>query len=818
MTAQRTSLAVAAGLLVPGVVLGGMLMSTGTLNLGQVFTWVAFVAALVSGLSWLLVTIGRPSAEPAARTAYWIQWAAFLASAVFLWWILFNHQFQYQYVHDYSSLAMPRRFVYAAFWGGQEGTFLLWALITTTLGLFVIRWRNPMMAPTMLFLNAPAIMLGLVTVMRGPFLRATQVFTDGVGLNPLLQDYWMTIHPPVLFTGFSSFVVPFAIACAALLRRDYDGWLKPALPWVIFSTAIQATGFIMGGVWAYKVLGWGGYWGWDPVENGSLIPWLSNIALLHGLLVQRVTGSLRRTNFFLAITSYVLVLYASFLTRSGVLADFSVHSFANLGLSGFLLSFIGVAAVGGYGLLLWRLSDIPKSPQPLGAFSRESFLWLGQLVFMLMCLLVTLGMSAPLITRLFGPPANVQTSYYNLVNAPLAIALGLLLGIAPLLRWRRQETPPSAASFAGPLRVVAGVLVTGLVVSFLLSNSNPVANAAFPWFGIGLLAWIVTTMVLYAPITLVSVGVAIAFTAVAVWWGVRDVMPAAIVFAMSFALAANYAATVRGFRAGWKHGVAFLGHMGVSILLIGVISSSGYGRSAQVQLPKGQQRSALGYQMTFEGLKHGGDGKDFAVIAVNAPEGRFTANAHFYWSAYNQSYMKNPHIERFLTHDVYISPLDMVGGPGQEGQGGGVFFHAGDTKQLGEVKYTFQGFTPEPGAQSMKLIANVVAEIGGRTVPLKPTFEIQMASGEVTRTPDYIPGGGQVNILNAKPGADGGVELSLPGMQQAAASNDDEVLAVEVSTKPFIGLVWIGAVIAIVSTFLVMIRRAMEMFREKQLG
>src|SRR6185503_18536742 len=278
-------------------------------------------------------------------------------------------------------------------------------------------------------------------------------YVDGVGLNPLLQDWWMTIHPPVLFTGFSSFVVPFAIACAALLKRDYDGWVKPVLPWAVFSAAILATGFIMGGVWAYKVLGWGGYWGWDPVENGSLIPWLSNMALVHGLLIQRVTGSLRRTNFFLAVTSYVLVLYASFLTRSGVLADFSVHSFVNLGLNGFLLSFLFLIMVVGYGGLLMRIRDIPGPVAPLGSFSRESMMWLGQLVFMLMCALVAVGMSAPLITRLFGPPSNVQTSYYNLVNAPLAIAMGLLLGVAPLMRWRRQEMRPFLSSVVPPLGV-----------------------------------------------------------------------------------------------------------------------------------------------------------------------------------------------------------------------------------------------------------------------------------------------------------------------------------------------------------------------------
>ena len=460
---RRTGL-VTAGVFTAVVLgLGAALHNMGLLNWGQVFCWLAFLSSLGAGLGFLATLVGRDTAAPHARALYRVQWASLLAATGFLWWILFNHQFQYQYVASYSSRAMPSHYIYAAFWGGQEGTFLLWALLTATLGLVLMRSRHALAMPAMFFLNLPLVMLTFVGVIRGPFLASAQAFTDGNGLNPLLQDWWMTIHPPVLFTGFSSFVVPFAIACAALVRRDYDGWVKPVLPWVVLSLAVQATGFIMGGVWAYKVLGWGGYWGWDPVENGSLIPWLCNAALLHGLLVQRVTGSLRRTNFFLAITSYVLVLYASFLTRSGVLADFSVHSFNNLGLSSFLLAFLGVAIVAGYGLLLARLRDIPKAPEALGSFSRESFMWLGQLVFMLMCALVTVGMSAPLITRAFGPPSNVQTDYYNLVNAPLAIALGLLLGISPLLRWRKHD-PAAFLKAALPATAFAALFAITAVV------------------------------------------------------------------------------------------------------------------------------------------------------------------------------------------------------------------------------------------------------------------------------------------------------------------------------------------------------------------
>jgi cytochrome c-type biogenesis protein CcmF len=758
---SRKALVTTLLLLVPTVLVGGALTTTGALNWGQVACWLAFLCALTAGFAWFATLLGREGAIPVARAAFRLQWFALLGGAAFLWWILFSHQFQFQYVHDYSSRDMPSRYVYAAFWGGQEGTFLLWALITTTLGLVLMRWRHALTESAMFFLNLPIVMLTFVGVVRGPFLASKAAFVDGVGLNPLLQDWWMTIHPPVLFTGFSSFVVPFAIACAALVKRDYDGWVKPVLPWAIFSTAIQATGFIMGGVWAYKVLGWGGYWGWDPVENGSLIPWLANIALVHGLLVQRVTGSLRRTNFFLAVTSYVLVLYASFLTRSGVLADFSVHSFAANddwripgGLGGFLVALIAMAAFTGYGLLVSRLREIPRAPAQLGAFSRESFMWLGQLVFMLMCALVAVGMSAPLITRLFGPPSNVQTSYYNLVNAPLAIAMGVLLGIAPLLRWRQHE--PEA---------------------FL--------RAALPSAGFGVLAAI--------------------FAIVA---GVRQPMPAAIVFAMAFALASNLVVTLRGFRAGWKHGVAYLGHMGASVLLIGVIASSGYGRDVQVQLPRGESRKALGYDMVFQGMKRDPEGKDHAIIAVVAPEGRFTANTKFYWSEYNQGYMKKPHIERFLTHDIYISPLEMVG----DDETGGTWFKVGETKQVGNVKYTFESFLPEPGEGRMKLTANVVADIGGRTVPLKPSMEVSVADSRRQTTPAYLPSGGTISIVTADPADGGRVLLALPGQERAKQS---ETLAVEVSTKPFINLVWLGAIVMLASAFLSMVRRAMDLGRER---
>ena len=727
------------------------------MNPGQLLTLLAFLASLTAGLAWLAaVAGGSPAAGRVARVAFRIQWLALAGAAAFLWFIMFRHDFRYQYVASYSSLAMPAHFVYAAFWGGQEGTFLLWALLTATLGLVLMRLRRPLTESAMAFLNLPLVMLGLVSVMRGPFLMFPpgRVPVDGQGLNPLLQDTWMTIHPPVLFLGFSSLAVPFAIAMAAMAKRDWDGWVKLALPWVVLSTAVLATGFIMGGVWAYRVLGWGGYWGWDPVENGSFIPWLANVALLHGLLVQRATGSLRRTNLFLAVTAFVLVLYASFLTRSGVLADFSVHSFANLGLTSFLLTFLFVIMIAGYGLLLYRLREIPKSPQRVGGFSRESMMWLGQLVFLLMCALIAVGMSAPLITRLFGPPANVQTSYYNLVNAPLAIIMGLLLGLGPLMRWRRQD-PKALLRAALPALVLALVLTLVIVVR-----------------------------------------------------GVRDALPAGIIFAAAFALAANSVVAARGFRVGWRHGVAALGHMGVAVLLIGVIASSGYGVAAQVQLPQGEERQALGYSLTYQGLVKEPDGKGHVRIAVSSREGRFEATPALYWSEFNQGYMKKPHVERYLTHDVYISPLEMVGEEGgTEGDAGdAVWLAPGETRKAGSTSYTFEGIDPQMG-QVVRLAARLRVEMNGRTVPARPVLEINTATGSRNSVPAYLPGGSSVEIVNADPNT-GRVALVLPG---AAQPGRDSVLAVEVSTKPFINMVWLGAILMLGSAFLIVIRRVQDL-------
>jgi cytochrome c-type biogenesis protein CcmF len=305
-----------------------------------------------------------------------------------------------------------------------------------------------------------------------------------------------------------------------------------------------------------------------------------------------------------------------------------------------------------------------------------------------------------------------------------------------------------------------------------------------------------------------SLALAVALTLVVVVRGVRDAMPAGVIFAAVFALVSNVVVAVRGFRVGWRHGAAALGHTGVAMLLIGVVASSGYGVAAQVQLPQGEERQALGYSLTYQGFVKEPDGKGHVRIAVNSREGRFEATPALYWSPFNQGYMKKPHVERTLTHDVYISPLELAGDEGgAEGAAGdAVWLAPGETRKVGSTSYTFEGVDPQMG-QVVRIAARLRVERNGRTVPARPVLEINTATGSRNSIPAYLPGGSSVEIADADPGS-GRVALVLPGAAQAGGGS---VLAVELSTKPFINLVWLGSILMLASAFLIAFRRSQDL-------
>lgn len=351
-------------------------------HVGNVFVIFAFVFALLASISYYCAARGTessPSWNTIARWAYRIHGISVFGIVGTLFIMLYNHYFEYEYVWHHSNKEMPMRYILSCFWEGQEGSFLLWTFWHVVIGFVLQRkakeWEAPVMAIISLVQTfLMSMLLGVVInekyyIGRNPFTVLLRnhpdyanipLFTnphyleklDGRGLNPLLQNYWMTIHPPTLFLGFALTVVPFAYAIAGLWKKKYTEWLKPALPWTFLGVAVLGVGILMGGAWAYEALSFGGFWAWDPVENASLVPWLTLVGAAHLMLINKNKGQSLFTAFGLAILTFILILYSTFLTRSGILGETSVHAFTDLGMSGQLLIYLFVFLYMGIVLLL----------------------------------------------------------------------------------------------------------------------------------------------------------------------------------------------------------------------------------------------------------------------------------------------------------------------------------------------------------------------------------------------------------------------------------------------------------------------------------
>jgi cytochrome c-type biogenesis protein CcmF len=332
-------------------------------DLGHFFVILSFIAALVAFFSYLR-NVTSSSLEMKeqwrinGRIAFYIHVASVIGIAVALFVIISNHYFEYHYAYNYSDRKLPTHYLISTFWNGQEGSFLLWLFWQAVLGVILIHtnrfWEGPVMtvfAIVQVFLAS--MILGVVipgldikigsspfillreTMLDAPIFKMQPDFVpkDGNGLNPLLQNYWMVIHPPTLFLGFATTLIPFSFCIAGLWLKKYHEWIRPALPWAIFSSAILGLGILMGGYWAYETLNFGGYWNWDPVENAVYVPWLVLVASVHTMITYKNSETALKTSIILVIAVFILILYSTFLTRSGILGESSVHSFTDLGLS-----------------------------------------------------------------------------------------------------------------------------------------------------------------------------------------------------------------------------------------------------------------------------------------------------------------------------------------------------------------------------------------------------------------------------------------------------------------------------------------------------
>ena len=470
-------------------------------QLGQFFIVLAFGASLLATISYYFAAKNEHTLDKSwqriGRIAFLVNFGSVIAIGVTLFFLILNHYYEYYYVYNHSSKSLPVYYIVSAFWEGQEGSFWLWAFWQSVLGTVLMwkakSWENGVLMVISLsqaFLTS--MLLGVeifgTRVGSSPFILlreardlhevAPVVFAnpdnlknylsfivDGLGLNPLLQNYWMVIHPPTLFLGFASMVVPFAYAITGVWQRRFKDWIVPALPWTLFAVMILGTGIIMGSFWAYEALNFGGFWAWDPVENASLIPWLTLIGALHVMIAFKNTGHAYFTSVVLVLFSFILVLYASFLTRSGILGETSVHAFTDLGMFGHLILynvvFLGISIY----LVVSRWKQLPITHKEEETYSREFWMFIGALVLTLACIQIIFSTSVPVFNKAFGtnfaPPLDA-VHYYNRMQVPAAVVILLISGFSQFLKYKRTEARRFYSALISSI-VFAAVLTGGIV-------------------------------------------------------------------------------------------------------------------------------------------------------------------------------------------------------------------------------------------------------------------------------------------------------------------------------------------------------------------
>ena len=449
---------------------------------------VLFITFLVTLYSVFAAIYGDrrqiPAMVESARRAMLLTWPLLTLAAGVLIYLLINNRFEVQFVYEVTSRSMPTYLKVTAWWGGQAGSLLFWSWLMAAFASLVTlrKWdRDREFLPWVIVVACVtmAFFIGMNVFFENPFAQLYQtptgiepytfgpadgiLFTpdDGRGLNPLLRHPGMIIHPPMLYLGFVSFVIPYAFAIAALITgRTDDRWIRLTRRWTLWAWLFLSFGLVLGGRWAYDVLGWGGYWGWDPVEIAAFMPWLTGTAFLHSVMIQEKRGMLKHWNMLLIILTYDLVIFGTFLTRSGVLS--SVHSFAQSAIGPLFFAFIGLTLIASVGLIIYRWGTLRSETEMTSLLSREALFLLNNLLFMSILVVCFWGVIFPLISELFtGQKVTVGPPFYERATAPLFSALLLVMGVAPLSAWGHSTVKTLGRALWKP--IIGALLITAVL-------------------------------------------------------------------------------------------------------------------------------------------------------------------------------------------------------------------------------------------------------------------------------------------------------------------------------------------------------------------
>ena len=504
------------------------------------------------------------------------------ACMLLLVYAFLTFDFSIRYVATNTNRGTPFYYRITALWGALEGSIILWAWMLSLYTLIVVvqyRRRQPEFYPWVLsvMLAIAAFFLLVMTIPAPPFARLTPIPADGRGLNPLLEDSGMITHPVALYLGFTGFTVPFAFAMAALITgRTGDAWITITRRWTIVAWYFLSLGLLIGGWWSYHVLGWGGYWAWDPVENAAFMPWLTGTALLHSVMIQERRRMLKLWNLTLIILTFGLTLFGTFLTRSGIIG--SVHAFSQGSIGQFFLTFLALVLLGAFGLLAWRFDRLKAQGELDSVISRESAFLLNNVLLLAAAFTVFFGTVFPLLSEAVrGVKVSVGAPFFNLVNIPVFLSLLFLMGVGPLIAWRRASADNLRRNFLIP--VLAGIAAAAMLRVLGIGNA--------------------LVLLCMALVVFVTWTIALDF---------YRALRARRRSATGWLAAAGTLLVTQNRRYG-----GFVVHLGILVVALGVAGSQAWSVQTETTLEQGQSVDLAGYRVRFDRLAGSEESNHFRV-------------------------------------------------------------------------------------------------------------------------------------------------------------------------------------------------------------
>jgi cytochrome c-type biogenesis protein CcmF len=788
-------------------------------KIGNVFVILSFVFALLASISYFLAA--KDNEETAAwkklaRITFRIHGISVFGIVVTLFIMLYNHYYEYEYVWHHSNNQMQMRYIFSCFWEGQEGSFLLWSFWHVVIGFILQRSAKNWEAPVMSIISLvqvflASMLLGIIvsehrigsnpfTVLlrEHPNFRNIPLFTNpnylqslnGKGLNPLLQNYWMTIHPPTLFLGFALTVVPFAYAIAGLWKKELIHWIKPAIPWAFFGVMVLGTGILMGGAWAYEALSFGGFWAWDPVENASLVPWLTLVAAAHVMLVNKSKGQSLFITFSLAILTFVLILYSTFLTRSGILGETSVHAFTDNGMSGQLLIYLFFFLILGLVLLLANVKALFRKNEEEDLWSREFWMFVGAIILLGSSFQIMFYTSMPVWNKLFNmnraPAANV-IDFYNTWQLPFAFIITLLIAVGQYFKYKKTELPE---------------FVKRLTVSFIVSAA-------------------LTAVFAYA-------------------LHMTRAHYILFMFSTIFAVAANAGYMLQVLKGNVKKAGASVAHIGFALVLLGalvstskkeVISKNTSGKDLNslgekisnndnILLTQGDTLPMGNYLVTyigkrFEGINIFFDVDYFKRSAEGALQKEFTLSPRVQTNP-QMGNVAEPDTRHFATFDVYthVTFADLENLKEKKADAMDEYTLAkrftikkGDTIFASNAIIILDSLSAKLDRANLQagdiaVTANLRVLDIHKVYEAKPVYVIRNNVIEPPKPVTVEPLGLQFMFWKISPES-GNVEISL----QEKKSNKKDYIVMQALVFPYINILWIGCIIMVIGTLLAIIER-----------